>query len=343
MTQLCEIPGCRIIGRHLGGCDDDKCRGCLPRTAEGRVCEADLRRYTDRLTEIIALAPDARLVAAGLVRRSHGAGGGKPGSRSPGNDDALDTLHDVNNRLTTTARDIATVRGLQEPQAGRGVTETTTTAAQWLLAQTRWLEWASDEQGGPYAAAVMAEVADCASRLRSVVNGPAEQRFLGPCGAEVTWDDDDNEIPRDRPCTGDVYGRPDAQQGTCRTCGARWPVEARRTYLGGEVRDHAYRAAHIADAYGISADTIRSWASRGKLRSYWVTAAGLTVPWADPEIDDRLKGEERAAREAEVAAELKARGPRVHYVGDVLDLAAADAARRENERAKRARRKEQAA
>jgi len=74
VTQLCAIPGCRQRNRHLPTCTDD-CLGCLPRLAEdGTVCEQHVRWAAESLAEIIALAPDVRLVAAGLVR--HGSGGG---------------------------------------------------------------------------------------------------------------------------------------------------------------------------------------------------------------------------------------------------------------------------
>lgn len=114
MTQLCAIPGCRIRGRHLPDCTDDGCRGCLPRsTDDGLVCDVCTGRAERHVTEIGQLTPDARLVASGLVRRGAGGGsGGKPGSRSPGNDDFQDALDEIQNALTTIARDIAETRGL---------------------------------------------------------------------------------------------------------------------------------------------------------------------------------------------------------------------------------------
>jgi hypothetical protein len=111
MTQLCAIPNCRQRNRHLPTCTDD-CLGCLPRLAtEGIVCEAHVGWARDDLGWIIRLAPDARRAAYGLVRHGSG-GGGKPGSRSPGNDDAMDAINAVQSALTTIARDIAETRGL---------------------------------------------------------------------------------------------------------------------------------------------------------------------------------------------------------------------------------------
>lgn len=345
MTQLCAIPGCRIRHRHLDACDDADCGGCLPRTTdEGLVCEADVARADRQLAEIITLAPDARLVAAGLVHRGDGGAGGKPASRPPLNDGATDTLDEVTNALTTTVRDIAETRGLQIASAGRTPTDPLIRACSWLSGQMKWLRHAVDDQGGPYAATVFAEIGQNAARLRRLVDGPAPQRYLGPCGA--AWDIGTMDDPdRTLVCEGDVYARDGASAGRCRACGAEWSTAERRAWLDGEVRAHAFRAAHIAQAYGVSADTIRTWSTRVRpdtgepaLASYWRTAGGLVTPWAEPVLDPDLTGDERVAREAEIAAELEARGPRLHYVGDVLDLAAASAARRETERAKRERR-----
>jgi len=113
MTGLCRLPTCRQRGRHLPGCVDESCTGCLPRLAtEGIVCDADVDRAARLLAEIERLTPDARLVAAGQVRRGHGGAGGKPGSRPPLNVDAVDALDVIQSALTTLARDIAETRGL---------------------------------------------------------------------------------------------------------------------------------------------------------------------------------------------------------------------------------------
>lgn len=218
-------------------------------------------------------------------------------------------------------------------------------AARFLVGQLEWLRHAVDEQGQPYAVAAFAEIGHCAGRLRGLVNGPAEQRYLGPCGATVIAPAPPQDgcdcghegldswfhlkpcpvalLEQRSACDGDVYGIRGAQRGRCRTCGAEVAQDDRRAWLDGEVRAGAFRAYEIADAYRISADTIRSWAHRGRLRSYFRTDEGLIAAWVDPP-----DGEVRE---------------RLHYVGDVLDLAAADAARRETARAQRERRKENAA
>jgi hypothetical protein len=195
-------------------------------------------------------------------------------------------------------------------------------AAAWFLdSQLEWLRHAVDEQGQPYAVAAFAEIAHCAGRLRGLVNGPHEQRFAGLCGAKVTWDDHDNEIPRDKPCDGVVFATLGAEKGTCRTCGARWAAADRRKWLEAEVRTHAFTAAQIAEAYGINVKTIRSWATDR------------------PESRDHRGALTRSATPARLRIHAVDRHDQpLFLVGDVLDLAAADALRRHEAQAKRARR-----
>jgi hypothetical protein len=89
------------------------CVICGRPTQDGYADMACVRRTGQRLAEIIQFTPDARAFAAGLVRHGGGGGpGGKPGSRSPGNDGAMDVMDAVQNALTTIAREIAETRGL---------------------------------------------------------------------------------------------------------------------------------------------------------------------------------------------------------------------------------------
>jgi hypothetical protein len=198
-------------------------------------------------------------------------------------------------------------------------------AAQFLITQLPWLAHASHPNGEPYAADVFAEIRDCASRMRAVVEGPADRRYLGPCGADVISSGIDAEgWPADvdiKTCEGDVYARDGAPAGHCRTCGATVDTGERRAWLDAEVRSRAFRAAEIASAYGINVKTIRSWATERQAR---YDHSGTQVEAARP-AKLHIHGWDRDGRP-------------LFLVGDILDLAAADAARREQARADRARR-----
>lgn len=92
------------------------CSVCEKRpTPDGYACSGCASRAAGHLAAIAELASDARLVAAGLVRRGGGGSTGRPGPQSPGDDGAMDVLHEVQNLITTLARDIAETRGVSYP------------------------------------------------------------------------------------------------------------------------------------------------------------------------------------------------------------------------------------
>lgn len=199
----------------------------------------------------------------------------------------------------------------------------------------------------PWADEFLDDVDACARVLRSTTDGPAPKRYLGPCGMDleagaatcpaacVCRSGALGAVPavcqgcacltgchgsavEAGPCDGDVYARDGGRTGTCRRCGATVDTAERRRQLAELVRDGAYRAVDIEDAYGIRAGTIRVWAHRGRLRSYWRTETGIIADWVDP--PDGVHRD------------------RLHYLGDVLDLDDLAAARRAEAAAIRARR-----
>ena len=201
---------------------ENLCACCEKRpTPDGYACTGCTTRAAGHLAAIIELAPDARLVAAGLVRRGGGGSHGKPGSRPPLNDGATDALDEVQNALTTLARDIAETRGPQsvsKRSKWRTQPDPLVSAAKALAGQLEWLRHALDDQE-PYAVRAFAEIAHSAGRMRGLLDGPGDRKFFGPCGSTITWDEAGEEVERAEPCTGDVHGHPDAQKATCRECG----------------------------------------------------------------------------------------------------------------------------
>lgn len=281
----------------MGGVTAPTCVVCGAPTPDGYACAKEAAQAAQKLAAIVDLAPEARRVAYGLQGRSQGGASGKPGSRSPGNDDALDALTEIQNCLTGWARVVAEERG--RPYTERQG-DPIVIAAEYLMGHGDW--WRHQA----FVDEAYADFEKCARRIRGVVDGPSPKRYLGPCGAPTVLLDpmDDEFEDEGPPCEGDVYGTVGGKTGTCRTCGAQVDQDERRAWLDDQVRDKAFRAAHIADAYGINVKTIRSWADRGPLLAH---------------------GHDREGRP-------------LYLVGDVLDLAAQAAARRAENEAKRERR-----
>lgn len=179
--------------------------------------------------------------------------------------------------------------------------------AQFLAGHAEWLR--HRQEADEFLNAVDA----CLRVVRGLARGPSEQKYLGPCGATLcrlcgvvnATHVCEGDIPV-WPCDGDVYAYRGARVGRCRTCGAEVATSEREAWLDAEVRAHAFRDREIADAYGVNVKTIRTWVGRGHLVPHGHDGDGRPLL----------------------------------NVGDVLDLAAADAARRETDRAKRARRRD---
>lgn len=229
----------------------------------------------------------------------HGAGGG---SGKPGSRLPFDL--GATARLDAVQGELTTwARRIAEERSGvdwhaTGPGELIAWAARYLEANLEWMRHRAEVD------AFLVDVEACGRVVRGLARGPAPQRYLGPCGAP-RWccDRGDHEGHNEEPCDGDVYAREGASSGRCRACSAEWSSATRQAWLDAEVRSHAYTATEIADAYPIKANTIRQWLSRGLLTTH---------------------------------GELGGRP--LMLLGEVLDLAAGDAARREEARSRRAAR-----
>jgi hypothetical protein len=284
----------------------------------------------EQLRDLADMVGAARDIAHGLSRRGGGAASGKPGSRLPLDLLATAKLDAVGNELGGWVRHIAEERGVYPAHTPPGF-DVIAASARFLGEHLEWYRHRLEVDE------FLTDIDACARVVAGIARGPSEQRFLGPCGAVGQVDVTPfGQLPGSQTvdgarCDGDVYAREGAPVGRCRVCGTEWSTAERRAWLDEQVRDKAFRAAHIGDAYGINVNTIRTWAAEvraengtliraARLKSYYAVGAHV-VPWTEP-----------AAGE-----DVKARGPRLHYVGDVLDLAREAAARRAENEARRNR------
>jgi hypothetical protein len=304
------------------------CVRCDRPALDGHACtHCGVTKPTGQLQQLADMTGAARDIAQGLSRRTTTGTTGKPGPQLPFDLGATSRLDAVQVALTAHIDHIGTIRGITRPWFADH-TDPIVAAAEWLTAHG--LEWMRHRDRDDVAR-FLTDIDTCARIVAGIARGPTAQKYLGPCGAPLVWCTcveqgaacETHPWTRDvAPCEGDVYAREGASVGRCRTCSAEVSTADRRAWLDAEVRSHAYRAAEIANAFPeIKVNTIRSWAQRGILKSYWRTHLGIVTPWTD--TDD--------------ADEIALRGPRLHYLGDVLDLAAPDAARKAGNQARRAR------
>lgn len=306
------------------------------------------------LAEIADMVPAARDVAQRQAR--HGAGGGasgKPGSSLPIDLGATSRLDAVQGSLSTWVWHAAEERGVNLAEINAGGLTWSARVSGWvdqhgslvddLRGSALWLaghcEWFRHR---PEADEWLTDVEACARVVRGIARGPAAQRYLGPCGNAVATIAAYGPHPeQDVICGGDVYGPQGGKAGTCRTCGAQVDQGERLAWRDGQLAerlvDTPIPARDIAYALRLNVKTIRSWATERRTDSGVILRKAMLatycrlgehfVPWADLP---------RNLTPAQREAELRARGPRLHYVAEVRQLAIEAAMQRAENEAKRA-------
>jgi hypothetical protein len=288
------------------------CVRCDRPAPDGHACtHCGVTKPTGQLQQLADMTGAARDIARGFSRRTTTGTTGKPGPQLPLDLGATSRLDAVQTALTAHIDHIGTIRGITRPWF-QPHTDPIVAAAEWLTAHG--LEWMRHRDRDDVAR-FLTDIDTCARIVAGIARGPTAQKYLGPCGAVDPIDvttfghPPGSQTMDGPPCEGDVYAREGASVGRCRTCGAEVSTADRRAWLDAEVRSHAYRAAEIAGAYPINANTIRSWAHRGMLREH------------ARDRDDKP----------------------LYLLGDVLDLATADITRRAANQTRRATRKDTAA
>ncbi|MCA1675378.1 MAG: hypothetical protein LC799_25400, partial [Actinobacteria bacterium] len=95
-------------------------------------------------------------------------------------------------------------------------------------------------------------------RARRAIDRPADLVYGGPCDE----------------CTSDLYAHGDAMHFTCPNCGTIYGFEQRRTWLLTATADSLLTATEASRALAgllgrpLSANTVRTWATTGRLASH---------------------------------------------------------------------------
>lgn len=227
--------------------------GCGRTLIDGYAATDCTEKARQQLAEIGELVAPARDVAHRQTSGDGTGGSGVPGSRVPLDLAAGARLDAVQVALTGWARELAESRSVGVVPDGRDVIVLAAAYIAQSLEIARHKEWIDE---------MLREIGDCVQAMRDVTAGRRERIYLGTCGA-MRWipDPGDDEFGAEVECDGDVYGPPDGITGRCRICKAEYDQGERLAQLGEQVIGKAYRASVIAHAYGLSADTIRSWAT----------------------------------------------------------------------------------
>lgn len=253
MTLLCIAPHCGIHNRHTDQCDDDACRGCLPRrAADGLLlCDRDTERLADDAWQAAELYDDLLLAALGTRQ-----GEKTSGSRNPGLDpgaERMEARSSIRATLVSLCRVVAEERGITLPaDSVQGMARFIGKHSLWLAAHHAADEHAHD----------LRDIASDPRTWRLAYPTSSDALYIGECPLHVTTPEGDREV-----CGTRLRQRCDEPLITCPGCGTRETVEQWQRWIVGNhdgVVDAYAAAAHLAVRWHRPVDpaTVRKWGQR---------------------------------------------------------------------------------
>lgn len=156
-------------------------------------------------------------------------------------------------------------------------------AARFLGQQLDWLRHATDQHGEPRAVQVHAEIAACAGKLRSLVNGRQPGRYAGPCSTEI-----DGKV-----CGKDVEAAPGSNVGKCRECNAEYDVDEQQAWMRTEIEDMLASPTMIHGillrlGFPIGYSTIAAYAKKGRIVAHSQDGEGEPLYRIGDVVDVRM-------------------------------------------------------
>lgn len=246
------------------------CAACSrPVGDQARLCSSCTHRLARDLGDLAALAEELETTRRRLSR----TGGAATGVLSRSHDKPLpwdQNAAEVADALRATT--VGWVRVLLEQgRSGRGVTDTITSMAAFLLANLEALRHhdAADE--------VADEFADCTARAWQAIDRATPWTYAGPCREEVPEhvvpakaDEGEDEEHGPSCCVAELHAREGARTVICRACQARHDAYERRQWLLRIAENQLVPAADLPAILStsdrrLSLNTVKSWIHRKRL------------------------------------------------------------------------------
>lgn len=193
-APLCASPRCSIRGRHVSGCDDEACWGCLPRQSDDGIylCHVCSRRMAEHALVIAIRYADLGRV---LTASSSALGDIVTSSKDQGlqlNDRAAEMRAIIKHRLVAMVRMIAEERGIGLPE------DRVPALSRYVAKHARWLS--AHAAAGDFAD----ELADTASESFRLTqpSGARRYRLKDPSGKAIKCRE---AVEDDQPCPGELW------------------------------------------------------------------------------------------------------------------------------------------
>jgi hypothetical protein len=242
MTTTAECPVC--------GCPQE----------QGLLDNACTTRLERELGDVASIVAELDIAISKQARIGNASGpGGLARERSPINVGAMLVADDLQNTLTTWARDVLPNMG-PYAMGPYSLPNPSTFAARLLLAHIDAI------RRHPAVVELVDEITDAIAQARRVVDRPADRAYLGQCLVE-TPDEEGNPVT----CYEEIWARPSASTVTCKVCGIEHPVRERRAWLLTKAEDYLFTVKDASEMLGevghitVTQASIRGYIHRGKI------------------------------------------------------------------------------
>jgi hypothetical protein len=231
------------------------CPSCGCEQGAGLLCASETDRLERDLGDVAAIVAELDITLSKQARIGNATGpGGLARERTPINVGAMNAADDLQNTLTTWARDVKPAWGLLSYGHPSMV------AARILLAEIPAI------RRHPAVEELVDEITDSIAQARRVVDRPADRIYLGQCLMETS--DDEGRIVT---CLEEIWARSGASETTCKVCGTEHPVRERRAWLLKKCEDYLFTVKDASEMLGevgritVTQASIRGYIHRGKI------------------------------------------------------------------------------
>lgn len=239
----------------------------------GLLCSACCDRLERDLGDVASIVADLDVTLSKQARIGNSSGsGGLARERTPINVGAMNVADDLQNTLTTWARDVEAdvcpallaLCGVPCGCAGRNPSHrgvaSSATASRILLSHI------PEIRRHPAARELVDEISDAIAQARRVVDRPADRIYMGQCLME-----NPDEEGRQVTCLEELWARPGASEVKCRVCSTEHPVAERRAWMLQKmapmlftIKEASYMLGDVGNIK-VTQASIRGYIKRGKI------------------------------------------------------------------------------
>jgi len=231
------------------------CPVCSAEQSLSLLCSRCCDRLERDLGDVASIVADLDVALSKMSRIGNAGPGGLARERTPINVGAMNAADDLQNTLTTWARDVVSEHLSTPAPPGPSVH-----AAFALLRHIDAI------RRHPAVVELVDEVTDAIHQARRAVDRPADRIYLGVCMVPTP-----DEEGRDVTCLEEVWAKPGASETVCKVCGVTHEVRDRRAWLLKKSEDYLFGVKEASEMMGevggitVTQASIRGYIKRGKI------------------------------------------------------------------------------